>query len=175
MYYSLIMYVIIVNIKTSGDQKIMTDFIQPYNEDPFVGNLSTPISTSTFTRTLLSNLPAYRRGVTPLMRGLEIGMAHGYFLVGPFDKLGPLRNTEVALLSGFLSTVGLIIILTVCLLIYGNVSFDKDDSKELLQTSEGWGQFTAGFLVGAVGGSGFAYLCLANIPILQTVGMSLFI
>ena len=110
----------------------MTDFIQPYNEDPFVGNLSTPISTSTFTRTLLSNLPAYRRGVTPLMRGLEIGMAHGYFLVGPFDKLGPLRNTEVALLSGFLSTVGLIIILTVCLLIYGNVSFDKDDSKELL-------------------------------------------
>nr|YP_009390146.1 photosystem I reaction center subunit XI [Sheathia arcuata]ART65506.1 photosystem I reaction center subunit XI [Sheathia arcuata] len=153
----------------------MTDFIQPYNEDPFVGNLSTPISTSTFTRTLLSNLPAYRRGVTPLMRGLEIGMAHGYFLVGPFDKLGPLRNTEVALLSGFLSTVGLIIILTVCLLIYGNVSFDKDDSKELLQTSEGWGQFTAGFLVGAVGGSGFAYLCLANVPILQTLGMSLFI
>ena len=153
----------------------MTDFIQPYNEDPFVGNLSTPISTSTFTRTLLSNLPAYRRGVTPLMRGLEIGLEHGYFLVGPFDKLGPLRNTEVALLSGFLSTVGLIIILTVCLLIYGNVSFDKDDSKELLQTSEGWGQFTAGFLVGAVGGSGFAYLCLANIPILQTVGMSLFI
>ena len=153
----------------------MTDFIQPYNEVLFGGNLSTPISTSTFTRTLLSNLPAYRRGVTPLMRGLEIGMAHGYFLVGPFDKLGPLRNTEVALLSGFLSTVGLIIILTVCLLIYGNVSFDKDDSKELLQTSEGWGQFTAGFLVGAVGGSGFAYLCLANIPILQTVGMSLFI
>nr|UEQ12122.1 photosystem I subunit XI [Batrachospermum sp.] len=152
----------------------MTDFIQPYNEDPFVGNLSTPISTSTFTRNLLSNLPAYRRGVTPLMRGLEIGMAHGYFLVGPFDKLGPLRNTEVALLSGFLSTVGLIIILTICLSIYGNVSFDKDDSKELLQTSEGWGQFTAGFLVGAVGGSGFAYLCLANIPVLQTAGMSLF-
>jgi photosystem I subunit XI len=152
----------------------MTDFIQPYNEDPFVGNLSTPISTSSFTRNLLSNLPAYRRGVTPLMRGLEVGMAHGYFLVGPFDKLGPLRNTEVALLSGFLSTVGLIIILTICLSIYGNVSFDKDDSKELLQTSEGWGQFTAGFLVGAVGGSGFAYLCLANIPLSQTTGMSLF-
>jgi len=152
----------------------MTDFIQPYNEDPFVGNLSTPISTSSFTRTLLSNLPAYRRSVTPLMRGLEIGMAHGYFLVGPFDKLGPLRNTEVALLSGFLSAVGLIIILTVCLLMYGNVSFDRDDSKDLLLTPEGWGQFTAGFLVGAVGGASFAYLCLANIPVLQTAGFSLF-
>nr|YP_010199167.1 photosystem I reaction center subunit XI [Crassiphycus usneoides]UAD88616.1 photosystem I reaction center subunit XI [Crassiphycus usneoides] len=150
----------------------MSDFIQSYNNDPFVGNLSTPVSTSTFTKGLLSNLPAYRRGLSPLLRGLEIGMAHGYFLVGPFDKLGPLRNTDVALLSGFLSAVGLIIILTVCLSMYGNVSFDKNDSKDILQTSEGWGQFTAGFLVGAVGGSGFAYLLLANIPVLQNLGLN---
>nr|YP_009244482.1 photosystem I subunit XI [Agarophyton chilense]AMK96724.1 photosystem I subunit XI [Agarophyton chilense]ASP44619.1 photosystem I reaction center subunit XI [Agarophyton chilense]UAD84347.1 photosystem I reaction center subunit XI [Agarophyton chilense] len=150
----------------------MSDFIKSYNNEPFLGNLSTPISTSTFTKGLLSNLPAYRRGLSPLLRGLEIGMAHGYFLVGPFDKLGPLRNTDVALLSGFLSAVGLVIILTVCLSMYGNVSFDKDDSKDLLQTKEGWGQFTAGFLVGAVGGSGFAYLLLANIPVLQNLGLS---
>nr|YP_009297276.1 photosystem I subunit XI [Porphyridium sordidum]AOM66619.1 photosystem I subunit XI [Porphyridium sordidum] len=143
----------------------MTDFISPYNEDPFVGNLSTPINTSSFTKNLLSNLPAYRRGLSPLLRGLEIGMAHGYFLIGPFYKLGPLRSTDVALLSGFLSTVGLILILTTCLSIYGSVSFDKEDTKDTLQTSEGWGQFTAGFLVGAVGGSGFAYLLLANLPI----------
>ena len=152
----------------------MSDYIQPYNNDPFVGNLSTPVSTSSFTKSLLSNLPAYRRGLSPLLRGLEIGMAHGYFLVGPFDKLGPLRNTDVALLSGFLSAVGLIIILTTCLTIYGNASFNRDDSKDLLQTSEGWGQFTAGFLVGAVGGAGFAYLLLANIPVLQSAGLSLF-
>lgn len=152
----------------------MSDFIQPYNNDPFVGNLSTPISTSSITKGLLSNLPAYRRGLSPLLRGLEIGMAHGYFLVGPFDKLGPLRNTDVALLSGFLSAVGLIIILTTCLSMYGNVSFEADDSKDLLQTKEGWGQFTAGFLVGAVGGAGFAYLILANIPVLQSVGLNLF-
>nr|YP_009564835.1 photosystem I subunit XI [Gelidium coulteri]QBA96186.1 photosystem I subunit XI [Gelidium coulteri] len=150
----------------------MSNFIQPYNDDPYVGNLSTPISTSSFTKGLLSNLPAYRRGLSPLLRGLEIGMAHGYFLVGPFDKLGPLRNTDVALLSGFLSAVGLIVILTTCLSMYGNVSFDKDDSKDALQTSEGWGQFTAGFLVGAVGGAGFAYLLLANIPVLQNLGLN---
>nr|YP_009546543.1 photosystem I subunit XI [Gelidium kathyanniae]YP_009565035.1 photosystem I subunit XI [Gelidium galapagense]AYO27891.1 photosystem I subunit XI [Gelidium kathyanniae]QBA96386.1 photosystem I subunit XI [Gelidium galapagense] len=150
----------------------MSNFIQPYNDDPYVGNLSTPISTSSLTKGLLSNLPAYRRGLSPLLRGLEIGMAHGYFLVGPFDKLGPLRNTDVALLSGFLSAVGLIVILTTCLSMYGNVSFDKDDSKDALQTSEGWGQFTAGFLVGAVGGAGFAYLLLANIPILQNLGLN---
>nr|YP_009731952.1 photosystem I reaction center subunit XI [Gracilaria edulis]QHS70558.1 photosystem I reaction center subunit XI [Gracilaria edulis]UAD85570.1 photosystem I reaction center subunit XI [Gracilaria edulis] len=150
----------------------MSDFIQSYNDDPFIGNLSTPVSTSTFTKGFITNLPVYRRGLSPLLRGLEIGMAHGYFLVGPFDKLGPLRNTDVALLSGFLSSVGLIIILTICLSMYGNVSFDKNDSKDLLQTSEGWGQFTAGFLVGAVGGSGFAYLILANIPIVQNLGLS---
>lgn len=152
----------------------MKDFIQPYNNDSFVGNLSTPISTSSFTKSLLSNLPAYRRGLSPLLRGLEIGMAHGYFLLGPFDKLGPLRNTEVALLSGFLSAVGLIIILTACLSIYGSVSFsaDKIENKDLLQTSEGWGQFTAGFLVGSVGGAGFAYLLLTNIPVLQNLGLS---
>nr|YP_010904250.1 photosystem I reaction center subunit XI [Catenella fusiformis]WCH57501.1 photosystem I reaction center subunit XI [Catenella fusiformis] len=151
----------------------MSDFIQPYNNDPFVGNLATPVSTSSFTKGLLSNLPAYRRGLSPLLRGLEIGMAHGYFLVGPFDKLGPLRNTDVALLSGFLSAVGLIIILTTCLSIYGNTSFKKEESKDLLQTSEGWGQFTAGFLVGAVGGAGFAYLLLANIPVLQSAGLNI--
>nr|YP_009391219.1 photosystem I reaction center subunit XI [Dipterocladia arabiensis]ARW59363.1 photosystem I reaction center subunit XI [Dipterocladia arabiensis] len=152
----------------------MKDFIQPYNNDSFVGNLSTPISTSSFTKSLLSNLPAYRRGLSPLLRGLEIGMAHGYFLLGPFDKLGPLRNTDVALLSGFLSAVGLIIILTACLSIYGNASFNtnKIENKDLLQTSEGWGQFTAGFLVGAVGGAGFAYLLLTNVPILQNLGLN---
>nr|YP_009397417.1 photosystem I reaction center subunit XI [Dasyclonium flaccidum]ARW66603.1 photosystem I reaction center subunit XI [Dasyclonium flaccidum] len=152
----------------------MSNFIKSYNNDPFVGNLSTPVSTSSFTKGLLSNLPAYRRGLSPLLRGLEIGMAHGYFLIGPFDKLGPLRNTDVALLSGFLSTVGLIIILTTCLSMYGNVSFNlnKDESKDILQTSSGWSQFTAGFLVGAVGGAGFAYLLLANIPIIQNLGIS---
>ena len=150
----------------------MQDFIQPYNNDPFVGNLSTPISTSSFTKGLLSNLPAYRKGLSPLLRGLEIGMSHGYFLVGPFDKLGPLRNTDVALLSGFLSAVGLIIILTTCLSMYGSVSFKQSSSQDPLQTSDGWGQFTAGFLVGAVGGAGFAYLLLDNIPIVQSLGIA---
>jgi uncharacterized membrane protein YfcA len=97
-------------------------------------------------------------------------MAHGYLLVGPFDKLGPLRNSEVALLSGFLSAVGLITILTVCLTIYGKVSFQKSTmittnafpNKDLF-TEEGWAQFTSGFLVGAFGGAGFAYLVLLNL------------
>lgn len=44
------------------------------------GDLSTPINSSDFTLTFLKNLPIYRQGIAPLSRGLEIGMAHGYWL-----------------------------------------------------------------------------------------------
>ena len=146
----------------------MTNFIQPYNNDPSVGHLATPITSSAVTKAFLGNLPAYRKGLSPLLRGLEVGMAHGYFLVGPFEQLGPLRNLQVGLLAGFLSTIGLITILTLCLTIYGNVTFQQPSkfnerfSNKDLQTLAGWRQFRSGFLVGAYGGSGLAYLLLSN-------------
>ena len=146
----------------------MTNFIKPYNDDPFVGHLSTPITSSSITRTILKNLPAYRFGLTPLLRGLEIGLAHGYFLIGPFTKLGPLRNSEIALLVGFLSTIGLIIVLTLGLTIYGTVTFKQDLNADQnnLQTKKAWDQFKGGFFVGACGSAGFALICLSSIPTL---------
>jgi photosystem I subunit 11 len=81
------------------------------------------------TRAILQNLPAYRSGLTPLLRGLEVGLAHGYFLMGPFVKLGPLRDSDIALFAGFLSTIGLIIILTLALTIYGVASFGQEKSE----------------------------------------------
>jgi photosystem I subunit 11 len=151
----------------------MAQFIKPYNDDPFVGNLSTPISTSSFTRSFLSNLPAYRSGLSPLLRGLEIGMTHGYFLVGPFYKLGPLRTSDVALISGLFSAIGLIVIMAACLAIYGVVSFEETDAADTLQTSKGWKQFTSGWLVGSIGGASFAYILISNITLLQTSGLNL--
>ena len=142
----------------------MSQFIKPYNDDPFVGNLATPVSTSSFTRSLLSNLPAYRPGISPLLRGLEIGMTHGYFLVGPFYKLGPLRNSDVALLSGYFSSLGLVIIMSVCLAIYGVVSFEESEITDQLQSSKGWKKFTSGWFVGAMGGASFAFMILSNVP-----------
>ena len=146
----------------------MANFIKPYNNDPFVGHLATPITSSAVTRAILQNLPAYRVGLTPLLRGLEIGLAHGYFLMGPFATLGPLRNSSVALYAGFLSTIGLIIILTIGLTIYGVATFGQEKSQLAnendLQTKKAWDQFKGGFLVGAFGGSGFAYICLLSIP-----------
>jgi len=108
----------------------MANFIKPYNDDPFVGHLATPITSSAVTRAILQNLPAYRSGLTPLLRGLEIGLAHGYFLVGPFAKLGPLRNSDIALFAGFLSTIGLILILTLGLTIYGIATFSSQDKSQ---------------------------------------------
>ena len=145
----------------------MANFIEPYNDDPFVGHLATPITSSSLTRAILKNLPAYRFGLTPLLRGLEIGLAHGYFLMGPFVKLGPLRNSDIALFSGFLSTIGLILILTLGLTIYGAVVFEQNKDTEnsnQLQTKKAWSQFKGGFFVGACGSAGFALICLSSIP-----------
>lgn len=140
----------------------MANFIKPYNDDPFVGHLATPITSSAVTRSILKNLPAYRFGLTPLLRGLEIGLAHGYFLIGPFAKLGPLRNSDVALLAGFMSTIGLIIILTLGLTIYGYTLQNTDGSE--FQTKKSWNQFKGGFFVGACGSASFAFICLSSIP-----------
>tara|TARA_B100000475_G_C14910228_1_gene278573 strand:+ start:261 stop:698 length:438 start_codon:yes stop_codon:yes gene_type:complete len=141
----------------------MSEFVKPYNDDPFVGNLSTPVTTSTATKLYLGNLPIYRRGLSPLLRGLEIGMAHGYFLIGPFYILGPLRNSENALLVGLLSDMGLLLILTIGLTIYGLASFQDGGTKEGLESSKGWRKFTSGFVVGSYGGAIVAYVLLANI------------
>ena len=147
----------------------MANFIKPYNDDPFVGHLATPVTSSAVTKAILSNLPAYRIGLTPLLRGLEIGLAHGYFLIGPFVKLGPLRNSDIALLAGFFSTIGLILILTLGLTIYGIATFGQEKSSDnenmnLLQTKRAWDQFKGGFFVGACGSAGFAFICLSSIP-----------
>ena len=61
--------------------------VKPLNGDPFVGMLETPVTSSPIVANYLSNLPAYRIAVSPLLRGVEIGLAHGFFLVGPFIKV----------------------------------------------------------------------------------------
>jgi hypothetical protein len=39
--------------------------------------METPVTSSPIVAGYLSNLPAYRTGVAPLLRGVEIGLAHG--------------------------------------------------------------------------------------------------
>ena len=138
------------------------DVVAPFQNDPFVGHLSTPITTSNITKSYLSLLPAYKAGLSPLLRGINIGCVHGYFLLGPFVKLGPLRDSEVANFIGFVSTISLIIILTTGLLIYGYVRFSENETPKKVDflSSKGLYQFTSGFIVGGFGGASVGYVLL---------------
>merc|ERR1711904_178135 len=139
--------------------------------------LETPVSSSSIVTNYIYNLPIYRRGVATELRGVEIGLAHGFFLPGPFIKSGPLRNNNgVAEVAGCLSAAGLILILTVCLSIYGTVSFSdarqsflfkrhsSRKSEVVLKSPLGWRNFTSGWLVGSVLGVTYCYICTKIFP-----------
>ncbi len=147
--------------------------------------LETPVTSSPLVASYLSNLPAYRTGVSPLLRGVEIGLAHGFLVVGPFIKLGPLRNFagasgNAAEIAGCLSAAGLVLILTMCLSMYGQVTFQNDVpqvgvktlsgrniQRDPLQTSEGWSKFAAGWTVGGLSGVAWGYVCTQILPYYQ--------
>ena len=95
-------------------------------------------------------------------------MAHGYLLLGPFLKLGPLRDTDQALLAGAGSASGLVVILSLCLFVYGIAVFQSLGKPlgvlpENLQTYRDWSLFTSGFLIGGIGGVIFACFILLEI------------
>jgi photosystem I subunit XI len=135
--------------------------------EPLVGNLATPVNASGFTKALINNLPAYRVGLSANRRGLEIGMAHGYWLYGPFAVLGPLRDSDLGATAGLLATIGLVSILTIALSLYSatgvsapTATLTAPNPPDSLSTQEGWSEFASGFLLGACGGAFFAYfLC----------------
>lgn len=149
--------------------------VTPYNDDPFIGHLATPISASGFTKAFIGNLPAYRPGLAPILRGLEVGMAHGYFLGGPWVVLGPLRDSEYANLGGLIPALAMVLLATGCLASYGLVSFQgKAASGDPLKSSEGWSQFAAGFFIGGMGGAFVAYFLLENLGVVDGIMRGVF-
>lgn len=157
------------------------EVVFPPGRNPQLGNLETPINNSPLSKWFINNLPAYRKGITPLRRGLEVGMAHGYWLIGPFAKLGPLRDTDIANLAGLLSTLGLVTIMTASLALYAGsnppkptVTVTTPNPPDAFKAPEGWNTYTSGFLIGGVGGAVFAYFILNNIEVIQNLFGSLF-
>jgi len=147
--------------------KQQLDLISPFKEDPFLAHLTTPITSSRAVKSYLGNLPAYKVGMPPLLRGMNIGLAHGYFIFGPFAKLGPLRETEATNFVGFVSTISVILLLTAGILIYGYVTFKKQPPESIKEKSLsflshiGWYEMASGFILGGFGGAGFAYLFIS--------------
>jgi photosystem I subunit XI len=135
--------------------------IKPYKGDPFVGHLSTPISDSGIVNAFIQNLPAYRKGLSPILRGLEVGLAHGYF--------------DVANLGALVSGLGLVLIASICLGSYGLATFQKPSTGgDSLQTAEGWSQFTSGFFVGGMASVFFAYFLLDNFGVIDGIMTGMF-
>lgn len=146
--------------------------------DPTVGNLATPVNSSYFTKAYLNALPAYRPDLSPNRRGLEIGMAHGFLLYGPFAVCGPLRNGDYAATAGLLASIGLVSILTVCLSIYGTAgkgpNVQPADATIIkppadLFTKTGWAEFASGFWLGGCGGAAFAWFLASSTFVLPLV------
>ena len=77
----------VVRVKAIAEEPQIQQVNTPLNGDPFVGMMETPVTSSPIVANYLSNLPAYRIAVSPLLRGVEIGLAHGFFIVGPFIKV----------------------------------------------------------------------------------------
>ena len=149
--------------------------VKPYNDDPFTGHLSTPISDSAFTRAFIGNLPAYRKGLSPILRGLEVGMAHGYFLMGPWTLLGPLRDSEYQYVGSLINVLALVLVATAALSSYGLVSFQGEQgTSDSLQTADGWSQFSAGFFIGGMGGAFVAFFLLENLGVVDGIFRGLF-
>ncbi len=139
---------------TSANEGIISSF----ENDPFVGHLSTPLTTSNIVKNYLNRLPAYQQKLSPLLRGINIGLSHGYFLLGPFVQFGPLRNTDVALFVGFLSAVSLIVLLSLALTLYSLVTVSA--SKDEFLTGKSAKEFISGFIIGGFSGVSLAYLLL---------------
>lgn len=149
------------------------EVVHPAN-DPQVGNLATPINSSALTKAYINNLPAYRRGLSPQRRGLEVGLAHGYWLVGPFATFNPLRHTEVTYLVGLFSAIGLVIISTLAISLYAAsnppkpiATITNPNPPQALSDGEGWNEYASGFFIGGVGGAVVAYALLSNFDLLR--------
>jgi photosystem I subunit 11 len=159
----------------------MTIDVIQHGGDPQVGDLATPVNASSFTKAFINNLPAYRQGLSANRRGLEIGMAHGYFLYGPFALLGPLRGAESGSVAGLLATVAVICLLTVGLSLYGGTGVAKQSPSVTtpnppsdMSSREGWSDFASSFLLGGGGGALVAFgLCQlpSILPLSQVAGI----
>ncbi|MEH2465569.1 photosystem I reaction center protein subunit XI [Nostoc sp.] len=151
------------------------EVVFPALGDPQLGNLETPVNASPLSKWFINNLPAYRQGISPGRRAVEVGMAHGYWIFGPFAKLGPLRDTSDANLAGLLAAIGLVVVLTGSLSLYASSNPPKAlpsvtvprPPADAFNSKESWNDFAFSFLIGGIGGAVVAYFLTSNLASIQ--------
>lgn len=166
-------------------------YVQPINGDPYIGMKETPVTSDEMVVWWLSNLPAYRSAVSPIMRGAEIGLAHGYWIPGPFIKLGPMRNLDFPQpeIVGCIAGVAMVCGAGLWACWYGwqkwkDVDFvlppgvgTKTLSGRPIEpdpafcTDEGFRKLTAGMIVGGLAGVAWCYLMCVTLPYYHVPGL----
>lgn len=137
-------------------------------------NLLTPINNSKLAKAIVNNFSAYRPGLSPLRRGIEVGIAHGYWQLGPFFKFNPLRFTDSGALVALASDLGLVVISAGAIVLYAATNPPPPiatslvpNPPEAFASIKGWNTYATGFLLGGVGGAVIAYFIVANIDVFQ--------
>lgn len=152
------------------------EVVHPAAGNPQIGNLETPINASGIGKWLINIQPGYRQGITPFRRGLEVGITQGLWVIIPFVKLGPLRDTDIANIAGFLSAIGLLVIATTAIALYAasgprkpvNTVTTPSPPAEL-STSVGWYKYANGFFVGGVVGTTITFFVLSSWGVIQNL------
>jgi len=129
-------------------------------DQQFSGEIRTAVTSSGAGRKYLEQVPYYRPGLKPWQRGIEIGMAHGYFLIGPFTAAGPLRATPEAATVGLLSGVSIVGLVTIGAWIQATClkpDFMDKDATNPGPKGRGFTEFVTWHAVGGLGGAGFAH------------------
>lgn len=152
------------------------EVVRPAGGDPQSSNLETPINASGLSKWFINIQPAYRQGLTPFRRGLEVGITQGLWVIIPFVKLGPLRDTDIANIAGFLSALGLLIIATTAILLYGasnppkpRATITNPNPPAELSTTAGWYQYASGFFGGGIIGTTITFFLLSNWGVVQNL------
>lgn len=152
------------------------EVVHPAAGNPQIGNLETPINASGFSKWFINIQPGYRQGITPFRRGLEVGLTQGLWVILPFVKLGPLRDTDIANTAGWLSAIGLLVVSTAAIVLYASsnppkphVTITTPHPPAELSTPAGWYKYANGFFLGGISGSTITYFVLDNWAIIQNL------
>lgn len=141
-------------------------------KDPQDGNLATPINNSKLAKAIVNSFSAYRPGLSPLRRGIEVGVAHGYWQLGPFFEFNPLRYSDSGAIVSLLSDIGLVVISAGAIVLYAATnpppplaSVSVPNPPTDFATPKGWNSYATGFLIGGAVGAVLAYLIVANVDV----------
>uniref|UniRef100_A0A7S2KVW4 PSI subunit V n=1 Tax=Zooxanthella nutricula TaxID=1333877 RepID=A0A7S2KVW4_9DINO len=136
-------------------------YIQWRGKEYWAGDqVQTPVSDGKFAVDFLNNTAFYRAGLKPWQRGLEIGMAHGYWIIGPFVSLGPLRNTPEAATVGLLCGCAIVGLASCGGLLVGATLKPTFLDREGDAKAAGWQEMINWHALGGLGGAGFAHALL---------------